>query len=290
MEERIGNRRRSIIVTTLLLAVAITTAALTVVSWTSTESGSSSIKNHIATRGEEEGGEAAILVSAVAAVAAAEVEVAVTVALAVAARSTISREDDGVNNIANAELTSTIIKMRVQHVTTDVKLTTGSTRIPLTTRKYASSSDSEIVVEKENQQPILLKDENQDNPGRSSSSSSSRKKIKVLNVHVVPHTHDDVGWLKTVDQYYHGWNDTIQVVSVHEILTSVVEALVENPSRTFTYVEQKFFTMWWNTQTDIVKERVYKLVTETKQLTFVNGGWCMHDEAATHYMGTFVVL
>ena len=39
-----------------------------------------------------------------------------------------------------------------------------------------------------------------------------------INVHIVPHTHDDVGWLKTVDQYYYGSNLNQQDARVQYIL------------------------------------------------------------------------
>ena len=107
---------------------------------------------------------------------------------------------------------------------------------------------------------------------------------RVLNVHIVPHTHDDVGWLKTVDQYYYGLNETIQQAHVQSILTTVVQALLANSNRTFTYVETKFFSMWWNEQRDEVKQNVRELVSN-HQLAFANGGWCMHDEGATHFIG-----
>lgn len=55
----------------------------------------------------------------------------------------------------------------------------------------------------------------------------------VLNVHIVAHTHDDVGWLKTVDEYYAGLNNTIQHASVRHILDSTLDSLRKNPDRKF---------------------------------------------------------
>ena len=71
-----------------------------------------------------------------------------------------------------------------------------------------------------------------------------------LNVHLVPHTHDDVGWLKTPHQYFYGFNNTIQNCAVKYILDTAIAALEQNPDRTFTYVEMAFFDMWWREQSE----------------------------------------
>ncbi|KAK9749896.1 hypothetical protein RND81_02G158800 [Saponaria officinalis] len=104
-----------------------------------------------------------------------------------------------------------------------------------------------------------------------------------LNVHLVPHTHDDAGWLKTVDQYYVGSNNSIQGACVQNILDSLIPALLADKNRKFIYVEQAFFLRWWREQSEDMQDTVKDLV-ESGRLEFINGGMVMHDEAATHYI------
>ncbi|EGC32455.1 hypothetical protein DICPUDRAFT_49593 [Dictyostelium purpureum] len=104
----------------------------------------------------------------------------------------------------------------------------------------------------------------------------------LLNVHIVPHTHDDVGWLKTVDEYYSGTNMSISFTGVQYVLDNAVSCLLQNPERKFIYVEIAFFQRWWNEQTPTMQNLVKGLV-ESGQLEFINGGYCMNDEATTYY-------
>ncbi|XP_017876463.1 lysosomal alpha-mannosidase isoform X1 [Ceratina calcarata] len=105
---------------------------------------------------------------------------------------------------------------------------------------------------------------------------------KKLNIHLVAHTHDDVGWLKTVDQYYFGSRSKIQLAGVQYILDSVVQALLADPERKFIYVETAFLWKWWLRQNEKVREDVRNLINEGR-LEIINGGWSMNDEAVTHY-------
>ncbi|XP_026271901.1 lysosomal alpha-mannosidase isoform X2 [Frankliniella occidentalis] len=113
--------------------------------------------------------------------------------------------------------------------------------------------------------------------------SCPKPKPGVLNVHLVPHTHDDVGWLKTVDQYYYGSQSLTQKAGVQYIIDSVVNELLHDPSKRFIYVETAFFWKWWKNQHDTRRHQVKKLV-DSGRLEFIGGAWSMNDEAVTNYM------
>ncbi|XP_053673280.1 lysosomal alpha-mannosidase-like [Anopheles nili] len=104
----------------------------------------------------------------------------------------------------------------------------------------------------------------------------------MINVHLVPHSHDDVGWLKTVDQYYYGSRNSIQKAGVQYILESVVSELLKDASRRFIYAESAFLHRWYMEQPRKMQQQVRMLIDEGR-LEIVGGAWSMNDEAAVHY-------
>lgn len=72
------------------------------------------------------------------------------------------------------------------------------------------------------------------------------------------------------------------MADVSAILDTTIPELIKDSKKRFTYVEMKFFSMWFYRQTPTMQENVRGLVREGR-LEIVNGGWSMHDEANTHY-------
>ncbi|OWF50816.1 alpha-mannosidase 2-like isoform X2 [Mizuhopecten yessoensis] len=95
-----------------------------------------------------------------------------------------------------------------------------------------------------------------------------------LTVIVVPHSHNDPGWQRTVEEYY--------VTKTKNILNNMVHKLRIYPNMTFVWAETVFLSMWWNELEDDTKAQVRRLVRRG-QLEIVLGGWVMPDEASTHY-------
>lgn len=97
---------------------------------------------------------------------------------------------------------------------------------------------------------------------------------KKLNIHIISHSHDDVGWLKTPDGYF---DEDVQI-----LLSNVMVSLGKNSKRRFVEVEMYYFKRWWLLQTNETREKVHQFV-KNGQLSFANGGWCINDEAVAHY-------
>lgn len=88
-----------------------------------------------------------------------------------------------------------------------------------------------------------------------------------LRIHFVAHSHDDAGWLKTVDQYYTGSHQDIQNAGVEYVLDSVVQCLGESRNRTFSFGEIAFFSRWWIRQTPETQSQVCSEIFPSNRLS-----------------------
>uniref|UniRef100_A0A0K0DY09 mannosyl-oligosaccharide 1,3-1,6-alpha-mannosidase n=1 Tax=Strongyloides stercoralis TaxID=6248 RepID=A0A0K0DY09_STRER len=102
-----------------------------------------------------------------------------------------------------------------------------------------------------------------------------------LRVFVVPHSHNDPGWLKTFENYY---NDQVDF-----ILSTVTDFIIKNDDMRFIYAEMSFLEKYWDKKNSTEREKIKQLVKDGK-IEIVTGGWVMTDEANSHYFAQIMEL
>ncbi|XP_055848547.1 alpha-mannosidase 2 isoform X2 [Episyrphus balteatus] len=98
----------------------------------------------------------------------------------------------------------------------------------------------------------------------------SRPPLKVI---IVPHSHNDPGWLKTFINYFQS--------DSRQILNLIVTKMQEYTDMTFIWSEISFLQLWWD-QAHPTKQRALKRLIKSGRFEITTGGWVMTDEANVH--------
>ena len=93
---------------------------------------------------------------------------------------------------------------------------------------------------------------------------------------MVAHSHCDAGYRESFQEYW--------ASSVHSIIDSVLETLIQDQSKRFVWEEVSFLSTWWNQASNESRDVMRKLQS-SGQLEFIGGGWVMHDEADPSLFG-----
>ena len=95
-----------------------------------------------------------------------------------------------------------------------------------------------------------------------------------LQVFVVPFSHSDPGWLRTVEEYFDE--------QTKDTLDNMLKKLQQYKDMTFVWSETVFFSMWWRGLNESMKTATKKLIQDGR-FEIINGAWVMTDEASSHY-------
>jgi alpha-mannosidase len=97
-----------------------------------------------------------------------------------------------------------------------------------------------------------------------------------LKVFVIPHSHNDPGWLKTFEGYYH--------LQTKHVLDNLVDKLTEFKNMSFLWSEISFLSKWWKDSHPRKRDLMRALVKEGR-LEIVTGGEnsFMSNQNLKHY-------
>src|SRR3990167_8356564 len=91
--------------------------------------------------------------------------------------------------------------------------------------------------------------------------------------HLIPHSHDDLGWLITERDY----SDSI----VSHVIRTSSRYLLDNPNNKFSFCNIGFLRHWTDSNPNNIG--LFKQAVATGRMEILNGGYSVHDNAAVYF-------